>query len=536
MVSRERVRSALKSPKSGLGRIPFDWRLKRNVFLSASQIPIPLNEEGKAEKPSEKLTSGDALDKEIPLCVDLDGTLVGTDIFLESAIQLIKSDPLYLVKLVLWYLSGGRAFLKARVAALVEFDVTSLPYNVGLLSFLKKERIRGRKVYLVTAAAHQVANQIARYTNVFSGVFSSTETSNLRARKKRKFLVKTFGSRGYDYVGNDKDDITVWRYARQALVVNANQRVIDQAKRAGNVTHVVSKRNADIRSFTKALRIHQWLKNVLVFMPMFLANRIEFELLVDSFLAFFAFSFCASSGYIFNDILDLSSDRRHDKKRHRPFASGTLSLMFGFKLIPLLFCLGVLVSLTLPLSFTGLLIAYYFTSLAYTLRLKKIEVVDVVLLAGFYTLRLFGGAEATGVMVSSWLLAFSSFFFLSLALIKRSSELSAKIAKGNINHTISRGYVVRDHPQLLALGSASGFMSVVVLALYINSEAVAEIYSKPHYLWILCVMLTYWISRYWLLANRGEISHDPVLHAMKDRVSYVVLTLVLIGWLMARGF
>lgn len=278
-----------------------------------------------------------------------------------------------------------------------------------------------------------------------------------------------------------------------------------------------------LRSLNRALRTYQWAKNLLLFVPMLMAHRIfEAEIWLDAVLGVLAFSLCASFGYVANDLVDREADREHPTKRHRPFASGALSTAFGLGLAPVL--LGVAFGIAwvfLPLSFVLVLTLYLATTLAYSFTLKRRPLVDVLVLAGLYTLRIFAGGAATGIAVSEWLLAFSMFFFLSLALLKRFAEFR-KLELDPTASVLGRGYRGDDVPVLRTAGQTAGYLSVLVLVLHIQSPEVTMLYTHPSLLWGVGVLLLYWITRVWLLAGRGEMHDDPVLFAAKDRVSYAV--------------
>ncbi len=277
-----------------------------------------------------------------------------------------------------------------------------------------------------------------------------------------------------------------------------------------------------MEQFFKAIRIHQWSKNILVFVPLVMAHRAsDSHLLINALIAFFAFSFCASSVYLLNDLVDLESDKNHQTKKNRPFASGKLSVTFGKVLIPVFFVTSLLTSLNLPRDFLYLLSLYFIMTTAYSLSLKKKVLVDVILLASLYTIRIFAGATAVGVVISPWLLAFSMFFFLSLAFVKRYSELNL-LHIGKSDFSVGRGYMGKDLGLISNLGITSGYVSVLVMALYVSNEAGPLLYRKPHILWLICPLLLYWISRVWLLTRRGQMNGDPILFAITDRVSYFV--------------
>lgn len=457
----------------------------------------------------------------MPLAVDLDGTLVRTDTLHENLLVLFKRAPWLLVLVPLWVLKG-KAFFKAEVARRAALDASRLPYNEELLSWLQEEKARGRKLVLATAADRRIADGVAAHLGLFSDVYASDGTVNLSGARKLARLKETLGT--FDYAGNDAVDVPLWRESRQIVVVHAQAGVLKQARGLGPQVHRVFERpGVGPRAWVKALRVHQWAKNALIFVPLLAAHRAaEPAMLLKAVLGFVAFSLCASSVYVLNDLLDLESDRRHPTKKKRPFAACDLPVSTGVVLAPLLLLAGAAVSfLLLPLAFAGLLGAYYVLTLAYSLRLKQVVMLDVLVLAGLYTVRIFGGALAVGVPTSSWLLMFSTFLFLSLALVKRLSEVR-RLRLSNEEAAHGRGYLAQDYEQLASLGAASGQVSVLVLALYITSKEVTALYGHPERLWLLCPVMLYWVGRVWVLAHRGLVNEDPLVFALRDKVSYQV--------------
>lgn len=468
---------------------------------------------------------------DVPLVVDLDGTLVRTDTLHESLLVLLKRNPLLLVLAALWMLKGKAAF-KAEVGRRVRLDASRLPYSEPLLAYLREEKARGRRLVLATAADQTIAEGVAAHLGLFSEVYASDGTVNLSGARKLARLKQAHPE--FDYAGDGEVDLALWREARRAVVVHGSAGLERKVRALGRgEVRVFEAPRTGLRTWVKALRVHQWAKNVLVFVPALAAHKgLQLELLVDSVLGFVAFSLCASSVYILNDLLDLDSDRQHPTKRQRPFASGDLPVRVGAVLAPVLLVAGFAVALLLlPLPFVGLLATYYVATFAYSLHLKQVMVLDVVVLAGLYTVRIFGGSLATGVPTSSWLFTFSMFLFLSLALVKRLSEVR-RLRLANEETTPGRGYLASDYEQLAGLGAASGYISVLVLAFYITSKEVTVLYSHPERLWLLCPVMLYWVSRVWLLAHRGQVNEDPLVFALRDKVSYgvgLVAALVLLA-------
>ena len=462
-----------------------------------------------------------------PLCVDLDGTLIHSDLLLESFLQLCKRNPLYLLLVPVW-LVQGKAVLKAEIAKRIQLNPLALPYNPEFLNWLKERKEAGRVIWLCTASNFRLANLVSEHLMLFDGVLASTDKVNMSGSTKARYLVEKFGEQGFDYCGNHSVDKAIWEFSQDAVVVNGSQQLARQAALLTAQEDILTfpKKTGLFKPVLKALRLHQWAKNVLIFVPLIAAHKVgDVVLLNQAIMAFFAFGLCASSVYLLNDMLDLEADRLHAKKRNRPFASGALSLNIGFVLIPLLLAGAVAFAWVLPFKFWIILSAYYALTVTYSFGLKSIVLVDTIALAGLYTVRIVAGAKAIDVPLSFWLLLLSVFLFLSLALVKRYAELDALQRQGKLQ-AAGRGYHVEDLPILQSMGVASGFLCVLVLAQYINSPEVLSLYRRPQVIWFLCVLLLFWISRVWLITHRGDMHDDPVVFAMKDRVSIIVGILV----------
>jgi len=465
--------------------------------------------------------------KRIPLCVDLDGTLVKSDLLVESLFALLKQDWSSVFFIPFW-LMRGRSHLKDQIARRITIDVSLLPYHESLLDYLKLEMKNGRRMILVTASHNKYAHAVANHLNIFDDVMASDERINLTGKKKLNQLVQIYGEHGFDYVGNSRVDLPIFHEARQSVLVNPEFGVETRARDIAKIERVFEDGQGGLNAYIRAIRPHQWLKNLLVFVPLIAAHEIEnTELIWQSFLAFISFCLCASSVYLLNDLADLSSDRAHLRKRHRPFASGSVSIKHGVILIPLLLIAAFAVSLLLPPAFMGTLILYYAITLGYSFWLKRKLMVDVIVLTGLYTVRVLAGSAATAIVPSFWILAFSMYLFLSLAMIKRYSEL-LDLSNTGKQRAGGRGYVVQDMTTIQGLGAASGYISVLVLALYINSSDVRVLYSQPEVIWLLCPVLLYWVSRMWQRAGRGEMHDDPLVFAVKDRISRVLGLVVVI--------
>lgn len=458
-------------------------------------------------------------DTEVPLCVDLDGTLVKSDLLVESFFALIKRNPITLLHAPLWLLRG-KAYLKERIAMQVDIEADTLPYDDALLERLRLEKEHGRQLVLVTASHCKFADCVESHLGLFDQVLATEDGVNLTSERKRNRLVEKFGTQGFDYVGNERADIPVWAAARESWLVDTSPSLRRAAERVATIAMEFQIKRNYLASLVKALRMHQWLKNVLVFVPLIAAHQVDqLDNMANAILAFLAFGLCASSVYLLNDLLDLSADRRHPRKRYRPFATGAIPVSDGLILMPVLLVAAILLTVAfLPTAFFYALFSYYVITLVYSFWAKERVVLDILFLTGLYTMRLIAGAAATAIDLSFWLLGFSVFLFLSLALIKRYSEMLAMQQAGR-KKSAGRGYTVDDIPLIQSMGISSGYMAVLVLALYINSPDVRQMYGDPQTLWALCPLLLFWISRIWIKTHRGEMHYDPVVFAAKDRFS-----------------
>lgn len=462
-------------------------------------------------------------DRHIPLCVDLDGTLLRSDLLVESALSLLRGNPLYFFRFAGWLLRG-KANLKRQIATRANLDVSSLPYETRVLEWIRGEA-GGRRRVLCSASDQKLVDAVAAHVGGFDEAIGSDGERNLSGANKGETLSLRYGERGFDYVGNAAADLHVWKRARKAILVNAPASLIRRAQREYEVERVFENERGTWRLWLKELRPHQWLKNLLVFLPLLMAHMLLVpEAVAGAGLAFVSFSLCASGTYVLNDLLDLDADRRHPRKRLRPFAAGSLPISSGLIAAPLLVLAAFALALTVSPLFASALLGYGLLTIAYSLLIKRIAMLDVVALAALYTIRIIAGTVAIRVGVSFWLLAFSMFLFLSLAMVKRYTELRVLLADGQ-SHASGRGYAVDDLPLVQSLGAASGYLSVLVFALYINSTASEALYRHPSMLWLLCPMLLYWISRIWLVAHRGEMHDDPVVFALTDQVSRVVIVI-----------
>lgn len=474
-----------------------------------------------------------------PLCVDLDGTLVKSDTLVDAVLLLARQQPASPLHWAGW-LRKGRAGFKREITDRAIVEVEYLPYNQPLLTYLRQEHARGRRIYLATAADRAFAERVAAHVGLFDGVLASDGTHNLAGANKLKAFQERFPD-GFTYIGNAIPDRTLLQASITPMAANPHRNLLAALRRDNTVLHrdFIDRRPTG-KVLLKAIRLHQWAKNVLVFLPALLAHDFSERSLLVSLLAFLSLSFCASATYIINDLLDIEADRRHPRKRFRPFASGDLSPQKGVAVVTIFFGVALALALLLPHAFTFLagpggshdlllaphrflvwLACYTVTTLAYSFVLKRIALVDVIVLSGLYTVRIIAGSAAVGIAVSAWLGAFSIFFFLSLAYVKRFSELGLLIANGR-TEVSGRGYRTGDIEQLRTFGTGSAFASVVVLTMYISNLDAAHLYLHTIRLWLLVPVVILWISRVWLLASRGELHEDPVVYAITDRRSWLL--------------
>jgi 4-hydroxybenzoate polyprenyltransferase/phosphoserine phosphatase len=458
------------------------------------------------------------------LCVDLDGTLIRGNVLWECILVLLKTSPIALLLLPFWLLSG-RASLKRKLAARIHLNPACLRYRQQVLDFLQHEKANGRRIALTTAADRELAEAISRYLGLFDEVHASDGHLNLKGANKAAFLAERFAQTGFDYVGDSAADVEVWRNARAAYVVGTEARA-EQAAAVTTLKGTILEPQrtsfpTSLRVWINALRGHHWAKNLLLFLPLALSHNLALEPIVRTFVGFALYGFCASGLYILNDLLDLHSDRDHPWKKERPFATGAISIPEGLLASFILLSSALGLGFFLDVQFGLVLLGYAALTMLYSLYLKKIALLDVFVLSSFYSFRILAGALISATPLSQWFLAFSMFVFLSLAMAKRYSELlhaSDLVKAGNSG----RGYHTGDRELLLSLGVGSSFSAVVIFSLYVHSQDVRLLYSTPEFLFLLCPIVLYWLSRTWLLAHRGELKEDPVTLAIRDPVSYGV--------------
>jgi 4-hydroxybenzoate polyprenyltransferase len=449
----------------------------------------------------------------VPLAVDLDGTLIATDLLWEAIIALLKRNPLFIFLLPYWVFQGPYV-LKMKLAERVPIDAASLPYRADFLAFLRAEHAKGRRLILATGSPLAFAQQIAEHLGLFESVLASADGVNLTSSRKSAALNSLFGQAGYDYAGNSRADLAVFETARESVIVAPDRAAAAFQARTQALLFPASSQG--LRPLLKMLRVHQWAKNALVAVPAVLANDLDRPATLAAIaLAFTAFSLLASAIYILNDLIDLPLDRRHASKSKRSIASGAVSIPMALGVAGALAIAAVSVALLLPWMFQLVLGSYAILTTAYSFALKRMLLIDVLTLAGLYTVRVIAGAAATQIDVSFWLLAFSVFFFLSLALVKRFVELEQ--APADVAQKVAgRGYRAADKHVIAEAGMASTFAAALVLALYIDSSEVKQLYGNPWLIWPLCPIVLYLSIRIWVLARRGEMHEDPVVFLLSD--------------------
>ncbi len=462
----------------------------------------------------------------LPLIVDLDGTLLRTDTLTESFASAIFSRPASVLSACL-HLHEGRPAFKRRLAALDALEVESLPARTDLLEYLSEQKAAGREIHLVTAADQTIADQIARRFDVFDSATGTSGDTNLKGGRKQAHLRQRF-PKGYVYAGDSGADLAVWRDAEGIVLAGASTGTTKAAKALGKpIERSFANDPVTFKVWCKALRVQQWAKNLLVFAPLMLSGLyLDPGSVVGAVVGFLALGLVASGTYLLNDLSDLAADRRHRSKRFRPIAAGALPVSAGLAAAPVLIAVGLAAGAAVNLALGGALVAYLALTLSYSFGLKRKPVIDVLILAVLFTLRLLIGVAAIGAEGSFWLMSFSMFFFLSLSLAKRHVEVIATPAGERLK---GRGYGAEDAPFTLSLGLGSGMGAIVILCLYVVEDVTRGLlYSQPVFLWLAPLVIGAWMLRVWLLAHRGDLNDDPVAFAVRDRMS-LLLGVVLVA-------
>lgn len=469
---------------------------------------------------------GDALEPALPLVVDFDCACTKTNLLIEFLLALLRQKPCCILLAPIW-LTRGTTYLAQQLASRTCMDVSLLPYRVEFLGYLRRARECGRSIIMVTATDLRLVRQVVDYLILSDTSSSDRGSITLVNKVQLDNVIHQFGERGFDYATNGSGTLTALSSARKILLVHPSKKAKTDVSRLAPVERVFDERKRQWTDYVRPLRPQHWVKNLLAFIPVLAAHRFyDLELLERALIAFMGLCCLASAGYLFNDLLDLSADRHHPRKKFRLFAAGCLPLSYPLILIPMLVCLGCAAGVLLsPLSL-AMLLTYFVLTLAYTLFIKRVVLLDVIVLAGLYTLRIVTGSAAVHIWPSPWLLGFSMFLFLSLALVKRYSELVAM--KGiDGDSAKARSYEMDDAELLAAKGTASGYVAVFVLALYITNGPAGTLYGRHQLMWFLCPLLLYWIGRMWLMAHRGKMHDDPVVFAATDPISRILFLLML---------
>lgn len=462
------------------------------------------------------------------LAVDLDETLVFTDMLYESFWSAFSKDWTILIKSFFWLLKG-KANLKKNLYKTSNIDVTCLPYNNEVINLIKRYKKKSSHIVLVTASNQNIANKIANHLKVFDEVKGSNNKINLKGKLKANFLKNRYGTRGFDYVGNSLDDLHSWKEAKKAILANNNSNIVKACSKVNsNFIRLKTKSSKNlILEYIKAIRAYQWIKNILVFVPMFAANQIILENFNNSAIAFIAFSLAASSGYLLNDLLDLQADRSHNYKKFRPIASAIVSIKNAMLTLLILFFLSLVLAYSVGIYFLLAVFLYWLLSLSYSLIIKKIVILDIFLISALYTFRICSGGVATGIPISFWLLLFSIFLFLSLAAIKRQSELVNQKKNKQSKLLLRRSYSIEDLSIITMIASSAGLISVLIAGLYINSSEIMILHSRIWPLKLACITLLIWLIRILYASSKGQIVEDPIVYALKDKTSRVCLIVIL---------
>lgn len=466
------------------------------------------------------------------IIVDLDGTLVKTDLLCEEILATISNNHTEILPVLKLLLLNKRLELKNYLVTKQNVDIKKLPYNLEVINKIKFLKQKKNKIYLVTASPQKIAEKIGNHINLFDGVYGSNENVNLKGKEKRDFLNQKFGKNNYEYFGNSIDDIAVWKDSTRAYLVNSNKRIKNTIKKSNIPFEIIDNTSKNIKTLFSAIRIKQWIKNILIFIPMVAGQAYSQENVLLTTFAFLSFCFIASGTYIFNDLLDIQADRDHYLKKNRMFASGTMQLETGFFLGIVSWTIGLIISLQINFIFMMTLLLYLILTTLYSVKIKKIAIIDTYTLAILYTIRVWSGSVVIGIDLSVWLFALSIFLFYSLACVKRLGEI-VNNEKSRVYTIKNRGYKNDDKSVIQSMAIASGYAATIVFALYLNSIEIKKFYHYPEALWGIWLILLYWINYIIFMAQNGKINEDPVIFAIKNKISLVcgvlVLVLLIIG-------
>lgn len=469
-----------------------------------------------------------------PLVVDLDGTLTPTDTLVESLIGVVKRSPLDLLQLP-FRLLNGRADFKDWVASRAGISAESLPYREPLIAYLRGEKKKGRRIILATAAHRSIAEGVSGHLGLFDQVLATEAGHNLKGEAKLEAIRKRVGE-DFVYAGDGEADRVIWKGAKAAVLVGVSPSLADSIRKEVPVEREFAAERGGLGAWLRAFRVHQWMKNLLLFVPLLTAfSFFDVWKLVTTVIAFFAFSFAASASYVLNDLWDLENDRAHPRKRLRPFASGRIPIVQGLIASAGALVVALALASAVSRSFVSMLLLYLALTSAYSWLLKERALIDVLTLSLLYTLRIIAGSVAIGIPASSWLLAFSAFMFLSLALVKRCAELVSLEQSGQ-EEAPGRDYRVGDLAVLWPLGVGAALSAVVVFGLFISAEETRQRYATPELLWLVALGLVYWLARLWIKTSRGRMDDDPLVYAIEDSGSLMAVSFMIAVTLVAHFF
>ncbi|MCD6046856.1 MAG: hypothetical protein K0S08_503 [Gammaproteobacteria bacterium] len=468
-----------------------------------------------------------------PLFVDLDGTLLFNDSLQEVFWRLLLKHPWYAINAVFLLLTQGRAAFKAFIANHVPLQSIQWAINPAVVQLLKAEKSRGRKIILLTASNEKIARHIVEPLNLFDHIEASSENRNFKGGEKLSWIRTRYPGEEFLYAGNSQDDLILWRHAHESIIVNPSNSVLKEAKKVSKEVRLIQNCPNFFQRWKKTLRIHQYSKNFLIFIPLLLSGKfLHPTLFLNSLLAFIAFCAMASGSYILNDLVDIDHDRMHATKKNRPFAAGIMECISGLGCALSLIVIALVISAFLPISFLLTLICYLILTVSYSFYLKRLAIIDVFTLSILYLIRILAGSAATGIVISNWLFAFGLFFFLSLAYLKRFIEID----RLDENYVKGRNYKKQDLLLVKIYGICLGLISTLIFTLYLNANATAGIYKHPQGLWLIALFLLYWINHVWHAAVHHNIHDDPVEFALKDKPSLIVGCCIIIIVILCQGW
>lgn len=460
-----------------------------------------------------------AFDLAVPLVIDLDHTLLSTDTLHEALIRFLRRQGSEAWRIPGWLVAGKAVVKRQLSAALTAEDVAHFPVVPDLVAFAEREARLGRPVVLATAADHAVAEKVAARFPFFSEIIASDGRANLKGLAKAERLARRFPG-GFIYAGDAPADLHIWGRALGAIVVGNSARLQGRVRGATDILTTFRRDSSRVVDALRSLRLHQWAKNALVFVPLVLGGEfLDPTAWGYAAIGFLAIGLLASATYVLNDLWDLQEDRQHWSKRNRPLASGRLSIAAGLALVAVAGLGALALAVVLGPAAMVTLACYLAVSLAYSFRFKREPIVDVLFLAMLFSIRLALGMVVSAAVFSPWLMVFSMFIFLSLSLAKRQTEITRMIEHGR-DRTLGRGYRAKDAPLVLALGVGTMMATVLIMVLYLIEDAFPTgLYSNPQFLWGFPVVIFLFLARIWLLCHRGELDDDPVAFAIRDKMS-----------------